>query len=103
MRNIDQIKSLIVRCYKKALNIGEISITVYNGCYRGAVVLWSRIDTSSIFNPMTTLSTVYIYSKSHIAFSLSSDDTVSITVYGSTINSLKIQTSFKNESSKLLI
>lgn len=102
MRNIDQIKSLIVRCYKKALNIGEISITVYNGCYRGAIVLWSRIDTSNIFTPLTTLSTVYIYSKSHIAFNLSSDDTVSIAVYGS-MSSLKIQTSFKNDSSRLLI
>lgn len=102
MRNINQIKSLIVRCYKKALNIGEISITVHNGCYRGTVVLWSRIDTSNIFTPMTTLSTVYIYSKSHIAFNLSSDDTVSIAVYGS-MSSLKIQTSFKNDSSRLLI
>lgn len=103
MKNIEQIKRLIVRCYKKALNIGETSITIFKESYKGAVVVsWSRIDTSNIFTPMTTLSAVYIYSKSHIAFNLSSDDTVSIAVYGS-MSSLKIQTSFKNDSSRLLI
>lgn len=96
MKNIDQIKSLIIRCCQK--DIEEISITVYNeGGHR---VLWSRIDIED--DSTIILNAVYIYSNYHIAFNLSSTDT-SITVYDADSINKKIQTSFKNDSSTLSV
>ena len=99
MKNIDQIKSLIIGCYIN--NIYEISITVYNE-YRGGVeiISWDRIDIKN--DTIISLNTVYIYPNNHISFNLSSTDTASITVYGSSIGK-KILTSFKNKSSRLSI
>jgi len=100
MRNIAQIKRLIVGCCY--INIHEISIAVYNReyCRKVEAISWDRIDMKSGIT--IALNTVYIYPNNHIAFNLSSTDTASITVYGPSINK-KILTSFKNESSRLSI
>lgn len=100
MRNIKQIKDLIIGCCY--INIYEVSVTIYNReyCKKVEIISWDRIDMKN--NSTIALNTVHIYSYNHIAFNLSYNDAVSITIYGPT-SSLKIQTSFKNSSSRLSV
>jgi len=100
MRNIEQIKSLIIGCCYT--NIYEISITVYLREYskKVEIISWDRIDMKN--NSTIALNTAHIYSYNHIAFDLSYNDAASITVHGPT-SSLKIRTVFKNDSSRLSI
>lgn len=100
MRNIEQIKSLIIGCYIN--NTYEVSITVYLREYskKVEIISWDRIDMRN--NTTMALNAVHILPYNHIAFNLSYNDAVSITVYGPT-SGLKIQTFFKNDSSRLSI
>lgn len=100
MKNIEQIKSLIIGCYIN--NTYEVSITVYLREYskKVEIISWDRIDMRN--NSTMALNKAHIFPYNHIAFNLSYNDAASITIYGLTIG-LKIQTCFKNDSSRLSI
>ncbi|MEE3344136.1 MAG: hypothetical protein VZS44_08620 [Bacilli bacterium] len=69
MKNIDQIKRLIIGCCY--INIYEISITVYYSrgyCKKVEIISWDRIDMKN--NSTIALNTAHIYSYNHIAFNL---------------------------------
>ena len=100
MKNIKQMKDLIIGCCY--VNTYEVSITVYLREYskKVEIISWDRIDIRN--NSTIALNTVHIFSYNHIAFNLSYNDAASITIYGPT-SGLKIQTYFKNGSSRLSI
>ena len=93
MRNIEQVRRLIVRCCQERI---EIRITVYNE--EGHKFWWNRINT--VNDNIIVIETACIYPNYHIAFNLSPIDT-SIKIYF--LAGLKIQTSFKNDSSRLSV
>lgn len=94
MKNIVQIKSLIiVCCYQNCI---EIPITVYDEF--GYKYWWNRINT--VNNNITVIDTACIYPDYHIALNLSPIDT-SIKIY--LLAGLKIQTCFKNDAATLSV
>lgn len=95
MKNIAQIKSLIIGCCCQ--NCIEIPIIVYNE--KGYKYWWNRINT--VDNNITVIDTACIYPDYHIAFNLSHTDVISIKIYF--LAGLKIQTCFNNDSVTLSI
>lgn len=86
MKNIEQIKRLIVECCQNSI---EIRITVYDEF--GYKCWWGRINT--INNKVIPIETACIYPNYHITLNLSPIGT-SIKIYF--LAGLKIQTSFKD-------
>lgn len=102
MKNIKQIKRLIVRFNKKSINRSEVllSISVYKEYDIGMeIILWNRAG-----NTKTDPDIIYIHNKSYyVVFNLTSTDTASIIVCPKTCEDQKFQISFKNNSSRLFV
>ena len=98
MKNIKQIKRLIVRFNKKSIN-SVLSITVYKEYNIGMEpILWNRADGAK-----TAIDTINIYENYYVVFNLPPTDTASITVCPKDDGDLKFSISFKNNSSRLFV
>lgn len=99
MKNIEQIKRLIVRFNKESINKSVLSISVYKEYTIGmAPILWNRAD-----NAKTAIDTINVYENYYVVFNLSSDDTASIIICPKTCEDQKFSMSFKEDSSRLFI
>ncbi|MEE3344135.1 MAG: hypothetical protein VZS44_08615 [Bacilli bacterium] len=99
MKNIEQIKILIVR-FNKNIN-GEVLLSIY--VYKEYTIgmepiLWNRADGAK-----TAIDTINIYENCYVVFNLSSTDTASIITCPKTCEDQKFSISFKNNSSRLFI
>lgn len=99
MKNIKQIKRLIVRFNKESINKSVLSISVYKEYTIGMEpILWNRADGAK-----TTIDTINIYENCYVVFNLSSTDTASIIRCPKTCKDQKFSISFKNNSSRLFV
>ena len=99
MKNIEQIKRLIVRFNKSIDGEVTIPITVYKEYNIGMEpISWNRSDGAK-----TTIDTINIYENCYVVFNLPSTDTASIIRCPKTCEDQKFSISFKNNSSRLFV